>query len=170
MSARCVRSSPQRAGAPARILSTEFYIAFAPWASAHSYEFWIYPKRHQTSILKLSQKELMDLSLLLRSTLGGMSKVLDDCGFNLVIHSSSEKKTTKQIHWHVEVYPRVSKWAGLELGAGIFVNEVSPESAAELLGAARQEGARPDGRSHLAFFSVSMSPMPKGSTPLRIPV
>ncbi len=53
----------------------------------------------------------MDLSLLLRSTLGGMTKVLGDCGFNLVFHSSSEKKTTKQIHWHVEVYPR-----RLELG------------------------------------------------------
>ena len=57
----------------------------------------------------------MDLSLLLGSTLGGMSKVLDDCGFNLVIQGSSEKKTTKRIHWHVEVYPkRVSKSAGLE--------------------------------------------------------
>ena len=126
-------------GGPRQIISTEFYIAFTPWASAHAYEFWIYPKRHQTSILKLSQKELMDLSLLLRSTLGGMSKVLGDCGFNLVIHSSSEKKTTKQIHWHVEVYPRLSNWAGLELGAGIFVNEVSPEAAAEKLGAASRK-------------------------------
>lgn len=126
-------------GGPRQILSTEYYIAFAPWASSHSYEFWIYPKRHQTSILKLSQKELSDLSLLLRSTLGGMSKVLGDCGFNLVIHSSSEKKTTKQIHWHIEVFPRLSSWAGLELGTGIYVNEVSPEAAAEQLGAASRK-------------------------------
>jgi UDPglucose--hexose-1-phosphate uridylyltransferase len=126
-------------GGPRQIISTEFYIAFAPWVSMHSYEFWIYPKRHQTSILKLSQKELMDLSLLLRSTLGGMSKVLGDCGFNLVIHSSSEKKTTKQIHWHIEVYPRVSSWAGLELGTGMYVNEISPEAAAAQLGAASRK-------------------------------
>jgi len=123
-------------GGPRQILSTEFFIAFAPWASAHSHEFWIYPKRHQTSILKLSQKELMDLALILRATLGGMSKVLGDCGFNLVVHNSSEKKTTKQIHWHLEVYPRVSSWSGLELGSGVFVNDVSPEAAAEQLGAA----------------------------------
>ena len=126
-------------GGPRQIISTDFYIAFTPWVSSHSHEFWIYPKRHQTSILKLSQKELMDLALLLRSTLGGMSKVLGDCGFNLVIHSSSEKKTTKQIHWHIEVYPRASNWAGLELGAGVFVNDVSPEAAAELLGAASRK-------------------------------
>ena len=130
-------------GGPRQVLSTEYHIAFTPWASSHGYEFWIYPKRHQTSILKLSQKELMDLSLLLRSTLGGMSKVLGDIGFNLVIHSSSEKKTTKQIHWHVEVYPRVTNWAGLELGSGIYVNEVSPEAAAEQLGnASRKELAQ----------------------------
>lgn len=122
-------------GGPRQILSTEFYIAFTPWASSHAYEYWIYPKRHQTSMLKLSQKELMDLALVLRSTLGGLEKALGDCGFNLVLHSSSEKKTTKQIHWHIEVYPKISNWAGLELGAGVFVNEISPEAAAAQLGA-----------------------------------
>ncbi|MGH9920275.1 MAG: galactose-1-phosphate uridylyltransferase, partial [Nitrososphaerales archaeon] len=40
-------------GGPRQILSTDYFIAFAPWASAHAYEFWIYPKRHQTSLLKL---------------------------------------------------------------------------------------------------------------------
>jgi UDPglucose--hexose-1-phosphate uridylyltransferase len=126
-------------GGPRQIISTEFYLAFAPWASSHSYEFWIYPKRHQTSMLKLSQKELMDLALMLRSTLGGLSKVLPGVGFNLAIHSSSEKKTTKQIHWHIEVYPRASNWAGLELGTGVFVSEISPEAAAEELGAASRK-------------------------------
>jgi len=126
-------------GGPRQIISTEFYLAFAPWASSHAYEFWIYPKRHQTSMLKLSQKELMDLALMLRSTLGGLSKVLPGVGFNLVIHSSSEKKTTKQIHWHIEVYPRASDWTGLELGTGVFVSETSPEAAAEQLGAASRK-------------------------------
>lgn len=126
-------------GGPRQIILTEFYIAFTPWASSHPYEFWIYPKRHQTSMLKLSQKELMDLALMLRSTLGGLAKVLPGVGFNLVFHSSSEKKTTKQIHWHIEVYPRASNWAGLELGTGVFVSETSPESAAEALGAASRK-------------------------------
>jgi UDPglucose--hexose-1-phosphate uridylyltransferase len=126
-------------GGPRQIISTEFYLAFTPWVSSHSHEFWIYPKRHQTSLLKLSQKELMDLALILRSTLGGMEKALGDCGFNLVLHSSSEKKTTKQIHWHIEVYPKLSNWAGLELGGGVFVNEVSPEAAAEQLGASSRK-------------------------------
>jgi UDPglucose--hexose-1-phosphate uridylyltransferase len=36
-------------------------------------------------------------------------------------------------HWHVEVLPRVSILAGIELGAGYFVNTLAPESAAGVL-------------------------------------
>ncbi|MDV3293994.1 MAG: galactose-1-phosphate uridylyltransferase [Nitrososphaerales archaeon] len=130
-------------GGPRQILATDFFISFAPWVSTHSYEFWIYPKRHMTSILKLSQKEMMDLALMLRSTLGGMAKALDNQSFSMVFHSSSEKKTTKQIHWHIEVYPKKSQWSGLELGGGIYASEVSPEAAAQVLGAsARKELAQ----------------------------
>ena len=122
-------------GGPRQILATDFFISFAPWVSRQGYEFWIYPKRHATSILKLTQKEMMDLALMLRSTLGGMARALGTQEFSLVFHSSSEKKTTKQIHWHIEVYPGKQKWAGLELGGGMFVNDASPEAAAQVLGA-----------------------------------
>jgi UDPglucose--hexose-1-phosphate uridylyltransferase len=111
--------------------------------STTAYEFWIYPKRHMTSLLKLSQKEMMDLALMLRSTLGGMARALDTQTFVMVLHSSSEKKTTKQIHWHIEVYPRRVQLSGLELGGGIFASDVPPEAAAQLLGAsARKELAQ----------------------------
>ena len=36
-------------------------------------------------------------------------------------------------HWHLEVVPRLSVLAGLELGAGYFVNTLAPESAAGVL-------------------------------------
>lgn len=36
-------------------------------------------------------------------------------------------------HWHIEVVPRLSVLAGLELGAGIFVNTLPPEEAARRL-------------------------------------
>ncbi len=130
-------------GGPRQILATDFFLAFAPWVSTHPFEFWVYPKRHMTSILKLSQKEMMDLALMLRSTLGGMAKALDSPSFTMVFHSSSEKKTTKQIHWHIEVYPKRGHWTGLELGGGIYANETSPEGAAQVLGAsARKELAQ----------------------------
>lgn len=118
------------------ILSTESFVAFAPWASSHAYEFWIFPKRHETSFLKVSQKEIQDLATMLRSTLGALDSALNGPSYNIAFHISSEKKTTKQIHWHIEVYPQVVKWAGLEQGSGVFINPVPPETAAQKLGAA----------------------------------
>lgn len=122
------------------ILSTENFVSFAPWASSNSFEFWIFPKKHETSFLKVSQKEIQDLSLMLRSTLGALNDSMENPPYNIAFHISSEKKTTKQIHWHIEVYPQINKWAGMERGNGVFINPVPPESAAELLGrAARKE-------------------------------
>jgi UDPglucose--hexose-1-phosphate uridylyltransferase len=39
-------------------------------------------------------------------------------------------------HWHVEVFPRLTVLAGLELGAGLYVNWLPPEEAAAELRAA----------------------------------
>jgi len=36
-------------------------------------------------------------------------------------------------HWRIEVLPRLTILAGLELGAGYFVNTTAPESAAGIL-------------------------------------
>ena len=36
-------------------------------------------------------------------------------------------------HWHLEVLPRLTVFAGIELGSGIYVNAVAPEAAAAAL-------------------------------------
>jgi UDPglucose--hexose-1-phosphate uridylyltransferase len=40
-------------------------------------------------------------------------------------------------HWHIEVVPRLTVFAGVELGAGIYLNPLPPEEAAQTL---RQAG------------------------------
>jgi UDPglucose--hexose-1-phosphate uridylyltransferase len=121
---------------PRQILATDSFLSICPWAPTYPYEYWIYPKRHVTSFSKITQKEIGDLALMLRATLGGMSKALKDAPFNLVFHLSPEKKNSRQIHWHIEVYPQMSAWSGLERGFGVYVNNVRPEKAAEILGSA----------------------------------
>ena len=123
-------------GGPRQILQTEGFIAFCPWAPSYPYEFWISPKKHTTSFSKITQKEINDLSLILRATLGGLSKSIKNLSYNLVFHLSPEKKNSRQIHWHIEVYPITEPWSGLERGYGVFFNKTSPEQAAEKLGAA----------------------------------
>jgi UDPglucose--hexose-1-phosphate uridylyltransferase len=36
-------------------------------------------------------------------------------------------------HWHIELVPRVSILAGIELGAGLYINAVTPEDAVTAL-------------------------------------
>jgi UDPglucose--hexose-1-phosphate uridylyltransferase len=126
----------EETGGIRQVLQTEGFIAFCPWAPSYPYEFWISPKKHTTSFSKITQKEINDLSLILRATLGGLSKTIKDVSYNLVFHLSPEKKNSRQIHWHVEIYPITKSWSGLERGYGIFLNDISPEQAAEKLGAA----------------------------------
>jgi len=123
-------------GGTRQVLQTEGFVAFTPWAPSYPYEFWISPKKHTTSFSKITQKEINDLSLILRATLGGLTKTVKNVSYNLVFHLSPEKKNSRQIHWHIEVYPITKAWSGLERGYGIFLNDVSPEEAAEKLGAA----------------------------------
>lgn len=124
---------------PRQILSTDTYLAFCPWASSYPYEYWIYPKKHMTTFSKISQKEINGLALILRATLGGLAKALSNISFNLVFHLSPEKKNSRQIHWHIEIYPHLANWSGLERGFGIFVNSIGPEKSAEVLGAASRK-------------------------------
>jgi UDPglucose--hexose-1-phosphate uridylyltransferase len=43
-------------------------------------------------------------------------------------------------HWHLELLPRTAVLAGLELGAGVYVNTLAPEEAAEHLRSAAEAG------------------------------
>lgn len=123
-------------GGPRQVLQTDGFIAFCPWAPSYPFEFWICPKKHTTNFSKITQKEINDLSLILRSTLGGLTSSMKDVSYNLAFHLSPEKKNSRQIHWHIEVYPLTDAWSGLERGYGVFLNNLSPEKAAEQLGAA----------------------------------
>ncbi len=128
---------------PRQLFSTDSYVALVPWAPTYNYEFWICPRKHSTFFSKISQKEILDLSLVICSAMRGMDKTLGKTDFNIAFHISPEKKNSRQLHWHIEVYPLTTSWSGLERGFGIFVNVPNPEHSAELLGdASRKELAK----------------------------
>ena len=118
------------------VLHTEGFLAFCPWASVHEYEYWICPKTHTTSFSKITHKEIADLALILRATLGGMKNTTNGASYGIAFHLSPEKKNSRQIHWYVEIYPMTKRWDGPEHGYGIYRNTISPEDAAKELGSA----------------------------------
>ena len=116
-----------------KFLETEAFFSFAPQASSHPFEFSVIPKAHQISFLKASQREIMDLARVLELSFKALAKVVGDLQFNAILHTSPEKRTSRQIHWHIEVYPRLGGFDGFERGTGIYVNTVAPEDAVKAL-------------------------------------
>jgi len=123
---------------PRLIWENNSFIVFAPWASVHPFEFWIFPKRHQSTILDLTSHEIHDLAITLRVCFGGLSKLLGDPSYNFGFHMISDQR----FHWHLEVYPRLAIWAGFEKSTGMFINVVSPEDASSSLRKAIQKEER----------------------------
>jgi UDPglucose--hexose-1-phosphate uridylyltransferase len=123
-------------GGPRQIYLNEHFIIFAPWAPSTLYEFWIFPRKHQTSFLKAGQKELDNLSLIIRAVLGAFDKAFNSTPYTIVLHSSSEKKTSKQLHWHFEVHTNIPLGNSLHIGTGIYFNPIPPEKVASKLSSA----------------------------------
>jgi len=119
----------ERAG-PRFIWENDSFFVFAPWASVHPLEFWIFPKKHQSTLLDVSQGEINSLAKAFRACFGGLNSLLNDPSYNFGFHMAPSKEAQDYYHWHLEVYPRLAIWAGFEKSTGMFINVVPPEDAA----------------------------------------
>ena len=108
------------------------FVCFTPYASRMPYEIWFFPKRHVVHVKDLNDDELHDLCEILKKVIVKL-KALDSAdngaSFNYYLHNGTGKE--KQFHFHLELLPRTSKWAGFELGSETIINTTSPEDAAE---------------------------------------
>jgi UDPglucose--hexose-1-phosphate uridylyltransferase len=111
---------------PRFIWENDNYLVFAPWASVHPFEFWLFPKEHQCCLCDLSKDQVKSLAEAMRISLGGLKSILNDPPYNFGFHQIC----SESYHWHLEVYPRLSIWAGFEKSTGMFINVVLPEDAA----------------------------------------
>jgi UDPglucose--hexose-1-phosphate uridylyltransferase len=117
---------------PRLIWANQDFVVLAPWASINPFEFWIFPRKHQCCLLDLSRSEIVSLAKTMRMSLGGLRTLLDDPPYNFGFHQITDG-ACDCYHWHLEVYPRLSSWAGFEKSTGMYINVVSPEDAAQSL-------------------------------------
>ena len=118
---------------PRLILENSNFVAFTPWASVNPMEFWIFPKKHETSLLDMPQNKVETLAQTLKTCLRALKKLVNDPPYNYGFHMAIGKEARKYYHWHLEVYPKLAIWAGFEKSTGMYINTVTPETAAESL-------------------------------------
>ena len=118
---------------PRLVLDNRHFVVFAPYASVHPLEFWIFPKKHSANLLDLSKVEIDSFAKTLKTGLRALKRLVNDPPYNYGFHLSINAQERDYYHWHLEVYPRLSIWAGFEKNTGMYINTVKPEtSAAEL--------------------------------------
>ncbi len=110
-------------------------VVVAPFASTHSFEFRVFPRKHRSCFQDTSAVEIAGVVAALQKTLGALRRQLGDPDYNFFIHTAPIKNSAahKNYHWHVEVMPRMEIFAGFELGTGMVINPTSPEIAAAFL-------------------------------------
>ncbi len=109
------------------ILERDGLVAGCPYASRMPYEVQIAPVRSEPEGLR---SDLLGPALrLLAELVRRIEQVRGEVTpFNAWLHDGPR--------WHLELVPRTARLAGLELGAGVYINPVPPEDAAAALRAA----------------------------------
>ncbi len=106
-------------------------LAFAPWASHYPYELLVMPLHHSPSFSEASELDLDRLADVMPRLLGAILKVEPRASYNYFLHSAPVPGDPVDFHWHWHLAPRLIRPDGFELGSGLSVNPVAPESAAE---------------------------------------
>jgi UDPglucose--hexose-1-phosphate uridylyltransferase len=112
-----------------RVIVTEHTVAFAPFASAFTYETWIFPRRPCRNLTELTDAERDDMAVVARDVLARQAKLLSDPPYNYAFVQSIDKN----LHMHLRVSPKLGIEAGFELNTGVHINSVPPEAAAKSL-------------------------------------
>ena len=116
------------------ILETDSFFAFVPFAAEVPFEIWILPKRHEADFGSILDEEKEDLSFVLRDCLSQLNKKLHDPDYNYVINTAARFRAGEpQLHWYLQIRPRLTTQAGFEIGSGIKINPSIPEEDAAFL-------------------------------------
>lgn len=125
---RCLLCDEAKKAGKRKIIETEDFVVVAPCAPRWQYESRIMPKRHAG---RLSELDLPELAYVLKTLLSAYDEALCRPAYNYYIHSAP--KGDRAMHLHIDFFPRLSVPAGLEEGAGIFINQTPTEKAAGML-------------------------------------
>jgi UDPglucose--hexose-1-phosphate uridylyltransferase len=105
------------------VLERDGLLLACPWASRLPYECVVAPVEAQGNAF--DSDRLGAAVRLLAEAIGRVRAVAGPAPVNAWLHDSPD--------WHLELLPRLSVLAGVELGAGWWINALAPEDAAQAL-------------------------------------
>jgi len=129
----CRRLESELALGPWATLERDGLVLLAAYGGRLPYELLLAPRDHVEG--SAFESELLAPALrLVSESLRRLHSLEGTAPVNAWLHDRG--------HWHFEILPRLTVFAGIELGAGIYVNSLAPEDAAAAL---RDVGTAPSG-------------------------
>ncbi len=110
-----------------------------PFWSGTPYEMLIVPHHHEPHLHDADSSDLAAIGRSVQYALAALRSRLGDVAYNIMFHSAPFRLNA-DFHWHVHLMPKISTRGGFEMGSGVLINVVSPETAADDL---RAEVAAP---------------------------
>ncbi len=125
------------------VYETKHFIALVPFYARFPYEVHIYPKRHISGIVQLSEKEERDLAEILKIVTMKYDALFEqEFPYMMMLFQAPvnlEEEVNHFFHFHIEFNPpkrdkNKLKWmASVETGTWTFINPIFPEEAAKRL-------------------------------------
>jgi len=126
------------------VFSDERFVVYCRYASRFPFEMMLLPRAHGHRFSDAYDEMLRFMAAALKETLQRLHAVLDDPPYNFVLHTAPGTKAparradywstlASDWHWHLEIFPRVTKTAGFEWGTGFYINPVPLEEASKFL-------------------------------------
>ncbi len=130
----CVMLDWDRKDGQRIVFENKEFVVVCPFASKIAFEIRIYPKFHHAYFERIEDREKDFLAEAFRVALSKLHKALNDPAYNFFLHTAPcDGRNYDHYHWHFEILPKTSTWAGFEIGTGIEISTIEPEKAAEFL-------------------------------------
>lgn len=123
------------------VLQNDEAVAFVPYFARFPYEIYVATIKPHDYLYELDDVEMAGLSDVLRATLARLDNLWNTSfPYMLVVHQALSDGTRHEgYHCHIQIHPPLRQpglqkfLAGVETGAGHFLNDKSPEDAAAQL-------------------------------------
>ncbi|RLE87038.1 MAG: hypothetical protein DRJ49_06970 [Thermoprotei archaeon] len=131
-SEKCLYCKPENIDSERLVYKSKYFYTVTSYAPRVPFELKIIPRFHTPNPWSMEDMLIRDFCKTLKIVLKSLFTTIKIEDYNMWIHSVLNR-TQVDFHWHLEILPLTSTWAGVEKGLSVYVVSISPEEAARIL-------------------------------------
>jgi UDPglucose--hexose-1-phosphate uridylyltransferase len=116
------------------VAENDGFVVLSPYAARSPFELLVLPRAHRSSFELATPTELRSFAAALRTALRKLDLALERPAYNFWLHTQPMREPpSDSFHFHLELKPVLTLFAGFEWGSGFTINPIPPEEAAAFL-------------------------------------